>query len=419
MWNVSSTAAGGGVAEMLQVLVGYTLDCERRYPLAGDDRRPRVLLHHQADPQSCSTEQPEIQAASPPTRRRTTWRPRAANAKDAISRVRHGDVVLLHDPQTAGMAAAFAQAGALVIWRCHVGRASSNEWTEEAWSFLRPHLAFCERYIFSLREYVPWWIESSKVRVIPPSIDPFSPKNEDLSRSRVTRILHRIDLLEGKAEDHAGAFIRSDGSTGRVKRKAAIVSEGGLPLRPDVPLVVQVSRWDRLKDMAGVMKGFALSVPGGVDAHLALVGPSVADVADDPEGAEVFAECVAIWNDLPIQARRRVTLVTLPMDDVDENAAMVNAIQRHATVIVQKSLMEGFGLTVAEGMWKAKAVVASSVGGITEQVAPGTGILLEIPRISLPSGRRSPEYSLILTRSSHSAQTPADMSSRASWATST
>jgi trehalose synthase len=105
----------------------------------------------------------------------------------------------------------------------------------------------------------------------------------------------------------------------------------------------------------------------------------VAEVADDPEGAEVFAECVTAWNDLPIRARRRVTMVTLPMDDIDENAAMVNAIQRHATVIVQKSLVEGFGLTVAEGMWKAKAVVASSVGGITQQVAPGTGILLDDP----------------------------------------
>ena len=105
----------------------------------------------------------------------------------------------------------------------------------------------------------------------------------------------------------------------------------------------------------------------------ALVGPAVVGVTDDPEGAEVYAECLAAWKELPAYARRRVTLVTLPMADVDENAAMVNAIQRHATVIVQKSLEEGFGLTVAEGMWKAKAVVASSVGGITEQVVPGDG----------------------------------------------
>ena len=118
---------------------------------------------------------------------------------------------------------------------------------------------------------------------------------------------------------------------------------------------------------------------GRADAQLALVGPSTPGVTDDPEGVEVFAACVAAWEALPSEARERVRLVTLPMDDVDENAAMVNALQRHATVIVQKSLAEGFGLTVAEGMWKARAVLASRVGGIAEQIAPGTGLLLEDP----------------------------------------
>jgi trehalose synthase len=302
-----------------------------------------------------------------------------ANAATTIGRIRRGDVVLLHDPQTAGMAAALAEVGARVIWRCHVGRASTNVWTDEAWSFLRPHLEFCEAYIFSLRQYVPSWMEASTVRVIPPSIDPFSPKNEDLSSSELAHILGRIGLIAGEGRDASGSFARRDGSTGHVDTRAAIVSEGGSGLRPDVPLVVQVSRWDRLKDMAGVMRGFTEFVPTGIDVHLALVGPAVADVADDPEGADVFAECRTLWEGLAVEARRRVTLVTLPMDDVDENAAMVNAIQRQAAVIVQKSLQEGFGLTVAEGMWKAKPVVASSVGGITEQVAPGTGILLEDP----------------------------------------
>ena len=127
------------------------------------------------------------------------------------------------------------------------------------------------------------------------------------------------------------------------------------------------------------MDGFAAGVAGRVDAHLALVGPSVAGVTDDPEGAEVYAECVAAWEALAAPKRRRIRLVTLPMDDVEENAAMVNALQRSATVIVQKSLVEGFGLTVAEGMWKARPVVASRVGGIIDQVVPGTGILLDDP----------------------------------------
>jgi trehalose synthase len=110
-----------------------------------------------------------------------------------------------------------------------------------------------------------------------------------------------------------------------------------------------------------------------------LAGPAVAGVSDDPEGAAVFADCVRQWQGLPAAIRARILLVTLPLDDVDENAAMVNALQRHATVIVQKSLAEGFGLTVAEGMWKGRPVVGSAVGGIVDQIAPGTGVLLPDP----------------------------------------
>jgi trehalose synthase len=99
-------------------------------------------------------------------------------------------------------------------------------------------------------------------------------------------------------------------------------------------------------------------------------------VTDDPEGAAVYAECEAQWRALPAAVRARVLLITLPLDDVDENAAMVNALQRHASVIAQKSLAEGFGLTVAEGMWKARAVIGSAVGGIVDQIVDGTGVLV-------------------------------------------
>jgi trehalose synthase len=102
-------------------------------------------------------------------------------------------------------------------------------------------------------------------------------------------------------------------------------------------------------------------------------------VTDDPEGAAVFGECLLQWRELPAAVRNRILLVTLPLDDPDENAAMVNALQRHASVIVQKSLAEGFGLTVAEGMWKGRPVVGSAVGGIIDQISPGTGILLPDP----------------------------------------
>ena len=131
--------------------------------------------------------------------------------------------------------------------------------------------------------------------------------------------------------------------------------------------------------MAGVMRGFADHVAPGGDGYLMLVGPAVNDVRDDPEGASVYGECLLQWRELSPAARSRILLVTLPLDDVDENAAMVNALQRHATVIAQKSLAEGFGLTVAEGMWKGRPVIGSAVGGIIDQLAEGAGILLPDP----------------------------------------
>jgi trehalose synthase len=139
--------------------------------------------------------------------------------------------------------------------------------------------------------------------------------------------------------------------------------------------------------MAGVMRAFADHIAPGGPGCLVLAGPSVDGVSDDPEGSMVFAEILAERQKLPAAVRSRVILMTLPMNDADDNAAMVNALQRHATVIVQKSLAEGFGLTVAEGMWKARPVVASVVGGIQDQVAEGTGILVPDPTDLATFGR--------------------------------
>jgi trehalose synthase len=146
-------------------------------------------------------------------------------------------------------------------------------------------------------------------------------------------------------------------------------------------VVLQVSRWDALKDPIGVIEGFAQHVPPETGAHLVYAAPAVEAVADDPEGERVMREAFAAREALPADVRRRIHLATLPMDDLDENAIMVNALQRHARVIVQKSLAEGFGLTVSEAMWKARPVVASRIGGIQEQIIDGeTGILLDDPR---------------------------------------
>jgi trehalose synthase len=158
-----------------------------------------------------------------------------------------------------------------------------------------------------------------------------------------------------------------------------VIREGAPPAL-DTPLVVQVSRWDRLKDPAGVLRGFAEQAPGTSDAHLLLAGPVVEGVADDPEGLQTLAETVAVWRNLPPTTRRRIHLACLPMDDLEENAAVVNALQRHAAVVVQKSLREGFGLTVTEAMWKGRPVIASKLGGMRKQIEDGmSGLLVEDP----------------------------------------
>jgi len=376
IWCVSSTAVGGGVAEMLQVLVGYVqdLDIPIRWRVITGEAEFFVItkrLHNQIHGEVAGGSLSGADAGH-------YTRMLAANAVELLDEIRPGDLVLLHDPQTAGLAPALASAGARVAWRCHIGLDWENDATRAGWDFLRPYLAAAERYVFSRRQFVPRWVPSEKVAIIAPSIDPFSPKNQDLDDDTVRAILATIGVLEGTAPNGQTSFWRGDGVMGAVTRSAGITAESRPG--PHDPLVVQVSRWDRLKDMSGVMRGFAEYVAPSGSGYLLLVGPAVAGVTDDPEGAAVFGDCLLQWRELPAAVRARIMLVTLPLDDVDQNAAMVNAVQRHATVITQKSLAEGFGLTVAEGMWKGRPVVGSAVGGIIDQIADGTGILLPDPR---------------------------------------
>jgi trehalose synthase len=255
----------------------------------------------------------------------------AANAAELLGRIAPGDIALLHDPQTAGLAGPLARAGARVVWRCHIGVGWENDATRAGWGFLRPHLTSAHGYVFSRRQYVPSWLPGEKVSIIPPSIDPFSPKNQDLDAVTVQAILAKLGVLDGTPPQVPARFVRRNGDMDTVSRAAVITGEG----RPSAadPVLLQVSRWDRLKDMTGVMRGFADHVAPRAAGYLILAGPAVAGVSDDPEGAAVYGECLLQWHDLPPAARARTLLVTLPLDDIDENAAMVNALQRHATVI--------------------------------------------------------------------------------------
>jgi len=375
IWNVNSTATGGGVAEMLQVLVGYVKDFDIPagwLVITGDAEFFAITkrLHNQIHGEIAGGPLGAAEAHH-------YTQMLTANATELLGRIQPGDVVLLHDPQTAGLAGPLARAGAQVVWRSHIGVDWENDATRAGWDFLRPYLGPAEGYVFTRRQYVPSWLPDDKVSIIPPSIDPFSPKNQDLDAATVQAILVKLGVLDDGAPQVPARFVRRNGDMDTVTRQAVITGEG----RPGAgdPVLLQVSRWDRLKDMAGVMRGFADYVVPDAGGYLILAGPSVAGVSDDPEGAAVYGECLLQWHDLPPAARARILLVTLPLEDIDENAAMVNALQRHATVIAQKSLAEGFGLTVSEGMWKGRPVIGSAVGGIIDQIPEGTGILLPDP----------------------------------------
>jgi trehalose synthase len=379
IWHVNSTARGGGVAEMLQTLLAYGIGVhiENRWLVLDGDpdffditKRIHNLLH--GDPGDGG----DLSDAEHDHYRRVL----SGNLLEMMSRVAVRDIVVLHDPQTAGLAGGLRDAGIRVVWRCHVGRDTPNERTERAWGFLRPYIEDADAFVFSRRQYAPGWIDADRLVVIPPSIDPFSAKNRDLTPPMVSSILATAGLVSGSAAGGPIVFERRDGSEGVVRHRDAgdLVDE---PAPRDARLVVQVSRWDRLKDMKGVMTGFARIAADGLgDVHLMLVGPDVSGVTDDPEGAAVFTECREQWRSLPAPIRRRVHIAVVSLDDVDENAIIVNALQRYAYSVVQKSLVEGFGLTVTEAMWKRRAVIASRVGGIQDQITDGRdGLLLEDP----------------------------------------
>lgn len=380
IWNVNATAQGGGVAEMLQVLIAYGRG-------AGVDTRWLVL---DGDPEffTITKRLHNFLHGSTGDGKELDDRARAhyetvlaRNLQDTLEHVHPGDLVVLHDPQTAGLMDGLTSNGALVAWRCHIGRDEPHPLQDIGWAFLRGYVEGAHAFVFSRREYAPSWVTKDLLWVVPPSLDPFSPKNVDLSEQSVRTTLRVAGLVAVPSGAADPEFARRLGGPGRVRARTSLMVDDS-PVPGDARVVLQVSRWDRLKDMEGVLRGFADNtqlLPE--DAHLVLAGPDVSGVTDDPESAEVFDSCRAVRASLPPHTRDRVHLTTLPMDDVDENAHLVNALQRHASVVVQKSLVEGFGLTVTEPMWKARPVVASAVGGILDQIDHGAnGLLLEDPR---------------------------------------
>ena len=235
------------------------------------------------------------------------------------------DVVFIHDPQPAGLIK--VRKKGKWIWRCHID--ISNPYPK-VWEFLRKYVQQYDAMIISSSVFgredltIPQY-------VIPPSIDPLSVKNREISRFTVERILRKFEV------------------------------------DPDRPLVTQISRFDRAKDPIGVISAFK-GLKKHIDAQLVYLG---SPASDDPEGDQVYQETVKAAEGV-----KDVHLLMLPPDSDLE----VNAFQRGADVVMPKSIKEGFGLTVSEAMWKRRAVIGGNTGGIPLQIIHGyTGFLVNTP----------------------------------------
>jgi trehalose synthase len=317
---INSTAIGGGVAEILSRLVPLMneLGIEAHWEvIKGGEAFFHVTkqFHH-------ALQGGRFEHLGP--REFAAWL--ETNRTNAAELVGDEDFMVIHDPQPLGLVEARGRApSSYWIWRCHIDLSQPDA---RLWEFLRPYVEKYDATVFSSPEFrqelpIPQ-------HIFYPSIDPLSQKNRELPQATVERLVAKL----------------------------------GVPR--DKPIVIQVSRFDRLKDPLGVMRAFRLA-RRRVDCRLVLVGGS-AD--DDPEGAAVLAEVLKEANgeaDIHVLGERQY-------EEIE-----INALVRAAAVVVQKSIKEGFGLTVTEALWKRKPVIATPAGGISAQVIPRGGCRADLP----------------------------------------
>ncbi len=306
--NVNSTAVGGGVAEILNRLVPLMNEL-------GVKARWDVIKGGDAFYAATKKFHNALHGESADISPRDYQVYEETQAENLASMALDADFVFIHDPQPAGLVKARQPGKNHWIWRCHIDLSRPDQ---ALWEYLK---AFVRRYdacVFS----APSFSQELPIlqALIPPSIDPLSDKNRELGPAEVDAVLAKLEIPRDK------------------------------------PLVTQVSRFDRLKDPLGVIEAFKRARLYS-DARLLLVG-GTAD--DDPEGAQVLAEVREKAHKNP-----DIMVLCLPPTSHLE----INAIQRASTVVLQKSLREGFGLTVAEALWKGKPVIAGAVGGIPMQIA--------------------------------------------------
>jgi trehalose synthase len=319
--HVSATAFGGGVAEINYTLVPLMadagLDVEWRI-LRGADEFFAVTkaIHNalQGDPRSLTAAEIDV------FRRYQTLNAEQLDADEY-------DFVIVHDPQPVGLVDHFPEHRAHWIWRGHIDFSTPNQ---EVFDVLLPYLARYDASIFHMREYVPRGNGLPRAFVWPPAIDPLMPKNMALSPEDAEYVVDQFGI--------------------DVER----------------PLLTQVSRFDPWKDPLGVIDAYRAVKEGRPEVQLALVG-SMAH--DDPEGWEYYNRTVEYADGDPD------IYVLSNMNSV--GAIEVNAFQVHSAAVIQKSIREGFGLTVTEALWKTRPTVAGRVGGIVAQLDGETGWLVD------------------------------------------
>lgn len=365
LWMLNSTAQGGGVAELLPktvqvlrelgILADWAVLTTPRAEFWELTKRMHNLIH-------------DVPLAPLTAADRTLYEEVSREAFRAIApMLRSRDILIVHDPQPCATGAFLKEKLPIcALWQCHIGLDRPSD--RGAWEFLRPYAEAYHHVIFSLPEYVPGFLQG-RATAVPPGIDPESSKNCDLSVSRVLGILTSAGLVDPPHPTVTGPWphlalrVQKDGRLG----SALQPSEIGLGFRPTI---LQVSRWDRLKGWRPLLQAFAKLKPRHPDARLVLAGPQSGSVQDDPESTGALDELVADYRRLGLFDD--VAILALPMASRTDNALLVNALQRCATIVAQNSLEEGFGLTVTEAMWKRAAVLGSGrAAGLRFQIRDG------------------------------------------------
>ncbi|MCL4496585.1 MAG: glycosyltransferase [Deltaproteobacteria bacterium] len=345
--NINSTAVGGGVAEILNRMIPLLkeLGVDARWDfIKGGEKFFEVTkkIHNSLHGVEENISESEFKHFMDVT---------DENLKEMNL---YGDIIFIHDPQPIGLIKIKKKPGykdKKFIWRCHIDLSSANTKT---FNFLKK---FIEKYDYSVFSSP---LFAKKLRIpqilISPSIDPLSDKNKEIPKETINEVLERFKI------------------------------------DPEKKIITQISRFDRLKDPLGVIDVYRLAKKY-VDCQLVLAGGGA---TDDPEGIEVFNEVLAKAGD-----DKDIHVLNLPPTSNIE----INALQRASTVILQKSIKEGFGLTVSESLWKSKPVVASAVGGIPLQITHKySGLLsrtIEGTAIYVKQLLQNPKYAKQLGKNGH------------------